>query len=168
VAVGTAGFLAFMAHIHSSWLEPSWEQEVKLAILVSHQGNTPISDWIMLLESMNTLWNGHVCKLSKNDLHNHIQSHIHADTMMATMTVELHLIASYDKYKRALKVIDDVRIRADNLLKAAVKQLMLCPPKCYCTLPGIPLSFCISLIVHYCGKHILHLYSRQIACPDGH
>jgi hypothetical protein len=68
VAVDTAGFPAFMKHIRDSWLETGWEQEVKLAILASHQGTVPIFDWIMLLESTNALLNGHVCKLSDDDL----------------------------------------------------------------------------------------------------
>jgi hypothetical protein len=123
-AVDAAGFTAFTKHIRDSWLKPGWEQEVKLVILTSHQGNSAISDWIMLLESTNTLLNDHVCKLSDNDLRNHIQSHVHPDTMTATTTAELHLIASYDKYKQLLKVVDDTRIRADNLLRAAVKQMM--------------------------------------------
>ncbi|KIM75263.1 hypothetical protein PILCRDRAFT_79212 [Piloderma croceum F 1598] len=98
-AVDAAGFPAFMKHICDSWLELGWEQEVKLVVLASHQGNSAISDWIMLLESTNTLLNGHVCKLSDNDLRNHIQSHVHPDMMTATTTAELYLIASYDKYK---------------------------------------------------------------------
>jgi hypothetical protein len=124
VAIDAAGFPAFMKHVRDSWLEPGWEQDVKLSILVSHQGNTPISDWIMLLESTNALLLNHVCKLSDDDLRNHIQSHIHPDTMTAATVAELHLITEYNKYKHALKVIDDTRIRADGLLKAAVKQMM--------------------------------------------
>jgi hypothetical protein len=127
-AVDAAGFPTFMKHIHEAWLEPRWEQEVKLAILASHQNNNPISDWIMLLESTNALLNGHVCKLSNADLRNHIQSHVHADTMTAATTAELHLIVEYKKYKRRLKVIDDARIRADELLRAAVKQMMIPVP----------------------------------------
>jgi hypothetical protein len=106
VAVDATGFPTFMAHVRESWLEPGWEQNVKLVILASHQGITPISDWIMLLKSTNALLNGHACKLSNEDLRNHIQSHIHPDTITAATTAELHLI-TYKKYKRSLKVIDD-------------------------------------------------------------
>ena len=126
-AVDAAGLSAFMAHVRESWLEPGWEQNVKLVILASHQSTTPISNWIMLLESTNALLNGHTCKLSDDDLRNHIQSHIHPDTMTAATTAELHLIVSYDKYKRSLKVVDDARVRADNLLRSVVKQMMLQP-----------------------------------------
>jgi len=52
-AIDAAGFAAFMASVRSQWLDPGWEQEVKLIILGSSQGLTPISDWIMLVESMN-------------------------------------------------------------------------------------------------------------------
>lgn len=104
------------------WSEPGLEQEVKLVVLTSHQGNSAISNWIMLLESTNTLLNSHVCKLSDNNLHNHIQSHVHPDMMTAATTAELQLIASYDKYKCSFKVVDDARIRADDLLCAAVKE----------------------------------------------
>ena len=47
--------------------------------------------------------------------------------MTAATTAELHLIASYDKYKRSLKVVNDARIRADDLLRSAVKQMMSQP-----------------------------------------
>lgn len=48
--------------------------------------------------------------------------------MMITVTVaELHLLNSYEKYKWALKVVDDACIRADDLLKVAGKQLMITP-----------------------------------------
>jgi hypothetical protein len=67
-AVDFAGFPAFMKHIRDSWLDPGWEQEVKLAILASHQGDTPIADWIMLVESTNALLQGHTCHLSEVDL----------------------------------------------------------------------------------------------------
>jgi hypothetical protein len=127
VAIDAAGFPAFMKTIRESWLEPGWEH-VKLTILASHQGSTPIADWIMLLESTNALLQNHICKLSDTDLRNHIQSHVHADTMTAATVAKLHLIVEYDKYKQALKVIDDARVRSDELLKAAVKQLMLQSP----------------------------------------
>ncbi|KIM78266.1 hypothetical protein PILCRDRAFT_11259 [Piloderma croceum F 1598] len=44
VAVDAAGFPAFMKTIRESWLEPGWEQDVKLTILASHQGSMPIAD----------------------------------------------------------------------------------------------------------------------------
>ena len=44
--------------------------------------------------------------------------------MTAATTAKLHLIASYKKYKRLLKVVDDAQVRADDLLKSAVKQMM--------------------------------------------
>jgi hypothetical protein len=45
----------------------------------------------------------------------------------AATVAELHLITEYSKYKRALKVVDDACIRADDLLRAAVKQLVTQP-----------------------------------------
>lgn len=98
-AVDAASFTAFMKYIREAWLETGWQQEIKLVILMLHQGNTPIADWIMLLESTNVLLQGHVCQLSDNNLRNHIQSHIHADTMTAATATELHLVTEYDKYK---------------------------------------------------------------------
>jgi hypothetical protein len=44
--------------------------------------------------------------------------------MAAATIAELHLINTYKKYKCSLKVVDDARIRASDLLKAAVKQMM--------------------------------------------
>jgi hypothetical protein len=197
VAVDAAGFPAFMAHVRESWLEPGWEQNVKLIILASHQGTTPISDWIMLLESTNALLNGHTCKLSDADLRNHIQSHIHPDTMTAATTAELHLIASYDKYKRSLKVVDNARIRADDLLRSAVKQMMSQPtsvrravitrfnsaasssssstainPSAACTpdrLPTLNAAECALLMEHKgCFKcHRFYMSHKSADCPDG-
>jgi hypothetical protein len=43
------------------------------------------------------------------------------------MTAELHLIVPYDKYKCLFKVIINARIRADDLLRSAVKQMMSQP-----------------------------------------
>jgi hypothetical protein len=77
----------------------------------------------MLLESTNTLLSGHTCALSTNDLQNHIQSHIHSNTVTASTTAELHLITDYDKYKHTLKVINNAHIHADNLLKATMQQM---------------------------------------------
>jgi hypothetical protein len=87
VAVDAAGFPAFMKSVHDNWLDPGWEQEVKLLILGLSQGLKPIADWIMLVKSTNALLLGHACALSTTNLCNHIQSHIHPDTMTAsTMT----------------------------------------------------------------------------------
>ncbi|KIM81331.1 hypothetical protein PILCRDRAFT_8699, partial [Piloderma croceum F 1598] len=91
-AIDAAGFPAFMATVRESWLEPRWEQDVKLTILASHQGSTPIADWIMLLEATNTLLHNYICKLSNTDLKNHIQSHVDPDTMTTASIAELHLI----------------------------------------------------------------------------
>jgi hypothetical protein len=103
IAVDAAGFPAFLATIRQSWLEPGWEQDVKLTILASHQGSTPIADWIMLLELTNALLQNHVCKLSDTDLRNHIQSHVHPDTMTAATVAELHLIVEYEKIQARLE-----------------------------------------------------------------
>ena len=124
VAINAVGFTAFMKSICENWLDPGWEQEVKLLMLGSSQGSKPISNRIMLVESTNVLLLGHACALSTNNLRNHIQSHIHPDTMTACTTAELHLITDYEKYKHALKEIDDMHICADELLKAAVQQMM--------------------------------------------
>jgi len=48
--VDKAGFATFMKSIRENWLEA---QEVKLLILASTQGDKPIVDWIMLVESTN-------------------------------------------------------------------------------------------------------------------
>jgi hypothetical protein len=134
--IDAASFIAFMKSVRTNWLDPRWEQEVKLLILGSSQGTKPIADWIMLVESTNALLLGHTCALSQNDLRNQIQSHIHPDTMTVSTTAELHLITDYEKYKPALKVIDDARIRADELLKVAVKQMMATTLSTNTTLPS--------------------------------
>ena len=124
MAIDTMRFTAFIKLICKNWLDPGWEQEVKLPILGSSQGLKPIDDWIMLVKSTNTLLLGHACTLSTNDLHNHIQSHIHPDMMTTCTTAELYLVTDYKKYKCALKVIDNTHICADELLKATIQQMM--------------------------------------------
>ena len=109
---------------YKNWLEPGWEQKVKLIILSSLQATKPIADWIMLVESTNALLISHPCILSTNYLCNHIQSHIHADTMTTSTMAELHLIIHYEKYKCGLKILDNTWIHADELLKVTVKQMM--------------------------------------------
>jgi hypothetical protein len=98
-AIDAVGFPVFMTAVRTDWLDPGWEQEVKLLILSSTQGTKPINDWIMLLEYTNALLAGHPCALSNNDLCNHIQSHVHADTMTASTAAELHLTTNYEKYQ---------------------------------------------------------------------
>lgn len=109
-AIDTLGFMAFMKSVRENWLDPGWEQEVKLLILSSSQGSKPIANWIMLVESTNALLLSHTHALSMNSLCNHIQSHIHPDTMTAATTTELHLVTDYKKYK--------------HMLKAAIHQMM--------------------------------------------
>jgi hypothetical protein len=113
-----------MKSVRSNWLDPGWEQDVKLLILASSQGLSRVSDWIMLLECMNALIKGTPCELTDAELRNHIQSHVHPDTMSAATHAELHLVLSYDAYKRALRTVDDACVRTDELLQAARKQMM--------------------------------------------
>jgi len=113
-----------MTTVRANWLDPGWEQEVKLLILSSPQGSMPISDWIMLLECTSTLIKGTTCKLNDTKLHNHIQSHVHPDTMSTATHTELHLIVDFPAYKCGLRTIDDAHVRADELLQAPVKQMM--------------------------------------------
>jgi hypothetical protein len=61
MAINTVGFTMSMKSIHKNWLDPGWEQQVKLLILSSSQGSKPITDWIMLAESTNALLLGHPC-----------------------------------------------------------------------------------------------------------
>jgi hypothetical protein len=124
VKIDVAGFTAFMTAVYESWLKPGWQQEVKLLILNLSQGTTPVTDWIMLLESTNMMLEGHPCKLSTNSLHNHIQSHVHADTMTTSTQAKLYLEMNYEKYKCDLKVVDDVCVCAEELLKNTVKALI--------------------------------------------
>jgi hypothetical protein len=114
-----------MLDVRKKWLQPGWEQDIKLTILASSQGNMPINDWINLLESTNTLIKGHACKLTDSDLCNYIQSHVHTNTMTAATDTKLHELTSHEIYKTSLKVIDDAHIRADELLKATIKQMMM-------------------------------------------
>ncbi|KIM89523.1 hypothetical protein PILCRDRAFT_32726, partial [Piloderma croceum F 1598] len=103
-AIDGAGFNAFVASVRSQWLDPGWEQEIKLIILSSNQGSMPISNWIMLVKSTNALLKGHVCELSEADLHNHISSH--------------------DCCYYCQNSSDDARVCANELLKAVVKQML--------------------------------------------
>jgi hypothetical protein len=123
VKIDVAGFTTFMTAACESWLKPGWQQEVKLLILNLSQGTTLVTDWIMLLESTNMMLEGHPCKLSTNDLHNHIQSHVHTDTMTTSTQAKLYLEMNYEKYKCDLKV-DDVCVCAEELLKNTVKALI--------------------------------------------
>ena len=84
----------------------------------------PVSDWIMLLECTNALIKGTTCELNDAELRNHIQSHMHPDTMSAATHIELHLIVDFPAYKRGLRTIDNARIQADKLLQATVKQMI--------------------------------------------
>lgn len=65
-AVDTAGFDQFMKDVRTNWLDAGWEHEVKILILASSQGNMPISDWIRLLESTNTVLIGTAQLLSED------------------------------------------------------------------------------------------------------
>jgi hypothetical protein len=122
--VDAGGFTQFIKSVHANWLKLGWEQEVTLLILSSSQGLKPIANWIMLVESTNALLLDHPCVLSTNDLCNHIQRHIDPDTMTTSTTAKLHLVTNYEKYKHTIKVVDDAHVCADELLKAAVQQMM--------------------------------------------
>jgi hypothetical protein len=124
VAINAAGFANFMTTVCANWLNPGWEQEVKLLILSSSQGSMPVSDWILLLECTNALIKGTTCELNDAELRNHIQSHVHPDTMSTATHTKLHLIVDFPAYKCGLRTIDDACVRADELLQAAVKQMI--------------------------------------------
>jgi hypothetical protein len=79
-----------MTTVRANWLDPGWEQEVKLLILSSSQGSMP--------------------ELNDAELRNHIQSHVHPDTMSAATHAELHLIVDFPAYKCGLRTIDDARV----------------------------------------------------------
>jgi hypothetical protein len=122
--VDTAGFAKFMKLVRANWLNPGWEQDIKLLILTSSQGTYRVSDWIMLLECTNALIKGTSCELTDAELRNHIQSHVHTNTMSSATHAQLHLILDYNAYKRALRTVDNVRIHTDELLQTAIKQMM--------------------------------------------
>jgi len=124
IAIDAAGFTNFMTTVRANWLDPGWEQEVKLLILSSSQGSMPVSNWIMLLECTNALIKGTTCELNDAKLRNHIQSHVHPDTMSAATHAELHLIVNFPAYKHGLRTINDACVRVDDLLQAAVKQMI--------------------------------------------
>ncbi|KIM74439.1 hypothetical protein PILCRDRAFT_14457 [Piloderma croceum F 1598] len=110
LTIDAGGFVNFMTTVCANWLDPGWEQEVKLLILSSSQGSMPVSDWIMLLECTNALIKGTTCELNDTELRNHIQSHVHPDTMSAATHAELHLIVDFPAYKHGLRMIDDACI----------------------------------------------------------
>jgi hypothetical protein len=68
VVIDAGGFTDFMKMVHTNWLDTRWEQDIKLLILTSSQGSTPVSNWIiMLLECTNTLIKGTTCELTDAD-----------------------------------------------------------------------------------------------------
>jgi len=103
VQIDAAGFPAFMEEVRNEWLIKGWEQKVKPFILGSMQGPTPINDWICLIESTNILVINAPFQLTNAKIHNHIDSHLHPDTMELVHDNDLHLITNCLKYKRALK-----------------------------------------------------------------
>jgi hypothetical protein len=115
-AINTAGFTAFMASIWKHWLPAGWEHNVKCLILSSSQGNSPVADWIHLLESTNTVLVSTTSHLETANLHNHIETHLHSDTQIAAHLAETHLILDYAAYVRAIKLIDNAHIRQAALV----------------------------------------------------
>ena len=121
--INTAGFTAFMASIRKHWLPAGWEHNVKCVILSSSQGNSPVADWIRLLESTNAVLVSTTSHLETANLRNHIETHLHPDTQIAAHLAKTHLILDYATYVRAIKLINDVRIRQAALLQEAVSHM---------------------------------------------
>lgn len=111
-AVDATGFNKFMADIHTNWLNASWEHKMKTLILASSQGNMPISDWVRLLESTNTVLIRTMELLTKNQIRNQIEMHVYPNTLIASKQAETHKIKEYAKFNNALKLINNTHIRS--------------------------------------------------------
>jgi hypothetical protein len=66
--------------------------------------------------------------LSEDLIRAHIETHLNADTQIAAHLAETHLIANYAAYVRAIKLIDDNRIRQATLLQDAVTHMYIGNP----------------------------------------
>ena len=121
--INAAGFTAFMKSIRTQWLPAGWEHNVKCLILSSSQQNLPVADWIHLLESTNAVLVSTTSHLTSDQLRAHIETHLHPDTQIAAHLAETHLVIGYSAYVRALKFIDDTRLRQATLLQEAVSRM---------------------------------------------
>lgn len=150
--VDAAGFDAFMKTVCANWLEVGWEHEVKLAILSSSQGNMPISDWVRLLESINTVLIGTMVLLSEEQICNQIKTHMHPKTLIASNLAETHLIMDYTKFNNALKLIDDKCIGSKTQLQEAINKMFA-------------ISFNASNQHHNCSNCVVVNYTNSYSFP---
>ena len=122
-AINTAGFTACMVSVSKHWLPAGWEHNMKCLILSSLQGNSPVADWIRLLESTNAVLVSTTSHLETANFCNHIETHLHPDTQIAAHLAKMHLILDYATYVRAIKLIDNAHIRQAALLQEAVSHM---------------------------------------------
>jgi hypothetical protein len=118
--INNDGFQNFLQSVHSQWLAIGWEHDTKCIILSSSQGDRPVADWICLLESTNTVLVGTTSHLTTEQIHSHIKTHLHVDTLVTSHLAKVHLIKLYADFCKAIKLVDDTHLRNVPLLQEAI------------------------------------------------
>src|SRR5882762_4565683 len=62
--------------------------------------------------------------LNQEQIHVHIETHLHVDTLVASHLTELHIIKTYADFCKALKLVDDTHLHNALLLQEAIVRVM--------------------------------------------
>ncbi|KAG1839529.1 hypothetical protein F4604DRAFT_1599551, partial [Suillus subluteus] len=113
-------FKEYMAEVRSIWLPLGWADTVRRKMLASTQGQRPFSEWVIDVQSQNTLLRGTASHLPDVNILYHLESHMNAE-LAADYHAENVVEEDLRKWIEKVRILDEKRLRYLARQKEAVE-----------------------------------------------
>ena len=104
-------FAEFMVELRSYWLPSDWASDLRLKMLSSRQGTRPFLEWVVDMQTQNSLLVGDEAHLSKAGLHYHLEANMSKDLAVEYCSSEAKNEATLRLWIEKVKKLDEKRMR---------------------------------------------------------
>ncbi|KAG1760460.1 hypothetical protein EDD22DRAFT_781129, partial [Suillus occidentalis] len=103
-------FTEYMAEFHAYWLPSDWDDVTHQKLLSSCQGDKLFSEWVVEVQSLNSLLHGIPSQLTELSICHHLEAHMLPDLRMEYCAKKVKEIQNFHPWLEAIHVLDKKRM----------------------------------------------------------
>ena len=119
----------FMVELRSYWLPSDWASDLRLKMLSSRQGTRPFLEWVVDVQTQNSLLVGDEAHLSEAGLRYHLEANMNKDLAVEYRSSDAKNAATLRLWIEKVKKLDEKRMRDARQLREQIEASMRNNPK---------------------------------------
>ena len=114
-------FTSFMAELRNYWLPTDWAADLRLKMLSSHQGSHPFHEWVIDVQTQNTMLANHDGHMNDQGLRFHFEANMNKDLALQYRSSDARTEVALRFWVKKVKKLDEKRLRDARILRETIE-----------------------------------------------